>query len=157
MIENSRVDGGYVLNFRGLRIRFHVEYRKRKKLAITVHPELRLEVVAPVGSTSDQVLQRVEKRAGWILRQWRYFERFQPTHPGPRTGDHATCDDPAMGKLYKGRQNLAEPGTREGPGALHRLRDRPRTVPPQGSQPRKGLLPPSGPLHAGLGGQEEAA
>lgn len=84
MIENGQPDGGYVLSVDGKRIPFRLEFRKRQKLAITVHPELRLEVVAPEGSTSTQVLPRVEKRAGWILRQWRYFEQFQPTQPGPR-------------------------------------------------------------------------
>jgi hypothetical protein len=84
MIESGQPDGGYVLNFDGERIPFRIAYRQRKTLAITVHPELRLEVVAPEGTTSEQVLPRVAKRAGWILRQWRYFEQFLPRHPGPR-------------------------------------------------------------------------
>jgi predicted metal-dependent hydrolase len=97
MIENSQPDGGYVLGFGDKRIPFRIEYRRRKNLAISVHPELRLEVVAPEGSTTDQVLRRVEKRAGWILRQWRYFEQFLPTHPGPRYVSGET-------HLYLGRQ-----------------------------------------------------
>jgi len=84
MIQNSQPDGGYVLCYGGKRIPFRIEYRKRKKLAITVQPDMRLEVVAPDGSLTEQVLERVERRAGWILRQWRYFEQFQPTHPGLR-------------------------------------------------------------------------
>lgn len=97
MIENGQPDGGFVLCYGGQRIPFRVEFRKRKKLSISVHPDMRLEVVAPQGSTTDQVLQRVEKRAGWILRQRRYFERFQPTHPGPRYVSGET-------HLYLGRQ-----------------------------------------------------
>src|SRR5438034_4777483 len=58
---------------------------------------MRLEVVAPQDSSIDQVLQRVEKRAGWILKQRRYFERFQPTHPGLRYVSGETV-------LYLGRQ-----------------------------------------------------
>ena len=50
MIQNSQPDGGYVLCYGGKRIPFRIEYRKRKKLAITVHPDMRLEVVAPEGS-----------------------------------------------------------------------------------------------------------
>lgn len=84
MIENSQPDGGFVLIHGGKRIPFRIEYRKRKKLAITVHPEPRLEVVAPMGASDEQILPRVVKRAAWILRHWRYFERFQPRHPGPR-------------------------------------------------------------------------
>jgi predicted metal-dependent hydrolase len=84
MIENGQPDGGFILRFDGKRIPFRVEYRKRKRLAITVHPDLRLEVVAPIGSSSQRVISRVEKRCRWILKQWRYFEQFQPKHPGPR-------------------------------------------------------------------------
>jgi predicted metal-dependent hydrolase len=97
MIENGQPDGSYVLMHGGKRIPFHVEYRKRKKLAITVHPDLRLEVVAPAGKMSEQVLSRVEKRAGWILRQWRYFEKFLPRPPGPFYVSGET-------HLYLGRQ-----------------------------------------------------
>ncbi len=97
MIENGQRDGGYVLCYGGKRIPFRVECRKRKKLAITVHPDLRLEVAAPEGSVTEQVLQRVEKRAGWIFRQWRYFEQFQPTPPGRRYVSGET-------HLYLGRQ-----------------------------------------------------
>lgn len=97
MIENSQPDGNNVLSVDGKRIPFRVEYRKRKRLAITVHPNLRLEVVAPEGSTSDQILPRVDKRASWILRQWRYFEQFLPAHPGSRYVSGET-------HMYLGRQ-----------------------------------------------------
>lgn len=97
MIENGQPNGGYVLSFGGRRIPFRIEYRRRSKLAITVHPELRLQVVAPEGATSEQVLPRVEKRAAWILRQWRYFEQFLPKQPSPRYVSGET-------HLYLGRQ-----------------------------------------------------
>jgi predicted metal-dependent hydrolase len=97
MIENGQLGGGYVLKFEGKRIPFRIEHRKRKKLAITIHPDLRLEVVAPKVSTAKQVLARVERRTGWILRQWRYFEQFQPRHPGPLYVSGETL-------LYLGRQ-----------------------------------------------------
>lgn len=84
MIENGQLDGGYVLNCDGKRIPFRIEYRKRKKLAISVHPDPRLEIVAPEGTPRDKVLRSVEKRASWILRQWRYFEQFLPKYPGHR-------------------------------------------------------------------------
>lgn len=97
MIENGQVDGSYLLCYGGSRIPFRVEYRKRKKLAITVHPDMRLEVAAPEGSVKEQVLQRVEKRARWIFRQWRYFEQFQPRLPDRRYVSGET-------HLYLGRQ-----------------------------------------------------
>lgn len=97
MIQNGQPDGGYFLCFGGKRIPFRIEYRKRKKLAITVHPDMRLCVIAPESSKEEQILQRVEKRAGWIMRQWRHFEQFQPKHPGPRYLSGET-------HLYLGRQ-----------------------------------------------------
>lgn len=97
MIEISQPDGGYVLSFGGRCFPFCIEYRQRKSLTITVHPDLRLEVVAPEGTPSEQVLPHVEKRATWILRQWRYFEQFLPRHPGPRFVSGET-------HLYLGRQ-----------------------------------------------------
>lgn len=54
MIENSQPDGSYVLSFGGKRIPFRIEHRRRKRLAITVHPDLRLEVVAPLGTRVRQ-------------------------------------------------------------------------------------------------------
>ena len=78
MIERESPAGNFVLRVHGRRIPFHIERRRRKTLAITVHPDLRLEVVAPDASENDQVLLRVEKRAGWIVRQLRYFEQYRP-------------------------------------------------------------------------------
>ncbi len=97
MIESSQSDGGYILSFGGRRIPFRIEYRNRNKLAITVHPEPRLEVLAPEGVASEQILPRIERRAAWILKQWRYFEQFLPKHPGPRYVSGET-------HLYLGRQ-----------------------------------------------------
>lgn len=84
MIENGRAEGFYVLCYGGRRIPFQIDFRKRKRLAITVSPEMRLEVAAPEGSAAEKILDRVERRARWILRHWRYFEQFQPPYPGAR-------------------------------------------------------------------------
>jgi len=84
MIENSHPRGEYRLHHDGVTIPFRVEFSERKHLAITVHPEMRLEVDAPTGTDSAAVLSRVHKRAKWIVTQWRFFEQHQPKHPGPR-------------------------------------------------------------------------
>lgn len=97
MIENSQPDGGYVLCARGARIPFRIEFRERQRLAITVHPDLRLEVIAPAKSNKNDVLARVEKRSNWILKQRRYFEQFLPVHPGAKFISGET-------HLYLGRQ-----------------------------------------------------
>ena len=45
---------------------------------------MRVKVTAPTGSSMDAVLARVEKRAGWIFKQIRFFEQYQPEQPIPR-------------------------------------------------------------------------
>ncbi len=42
---------------------------------------MRLEVLAPENRSPDTVLNRVEARAAWIAKQWRYFGRYQPAQP----------------------------------------------------------------------------
>jgi predicted metal-dependent hydrolase len=97
MIENGQPDGGFVLHYGGQRIPFRIAYRPRKHLAISVLPNLRVEVVAPVGTTLEAILPRVERRAGWIVRQLRFFEQYQPAQPGPSYASGET-------HLYLGRQ-----------------------------------------------------
>src|SRR5438309_6771177 len=97
MIEDGEPDGGYLLSYAGQRIPFRIEYRPRKHLAISVLPDLRVEVVAPVGSPLGAILPRVQKRAGWIFRQLRFFEQYQPTQPEPSFVSGET-------HLYLGRQ-----------------------------------------------------
>lgn len=65
------------------RIEFHLSRRPRKTLAITVHPDLRVEVVAPLDAEEDAVIKRVQARARWILRQRRKFISWMPK-PTPR-------------------------------------------------------------------------
>jgi predicted metal-dependent hydrolase len=97
MIEDGKPDGGYVLHYGGQRIPFRVEYRPRKHLAISVLPDLRVEVVAPAGTALEAILPRVERRASWIARQLRFFGQYQPTQPGPSFVSGET-------HLYLGRQ-----------------------------------------------------
>lgn len=73
----------HAICFGGEIIPFRLTFRTRSKLAITVHPDRQVEVVAPASSDIDQVLERVRKRGAWIFRQRRYFEQFQPL-PTPR-------------------------------------------------------------------------
>lgn len=84
MIENGQPGGGYLLRHDGLTIPFRIEFSDRKHLAITVHPEMRLEVNAPIGADSEAVLSRVQRRMKWIVKQWRFFESHQPKSPGSR-------------------------------------------------------------------------
>ncbi|MBL9160986.1 MAG: M48 family metallopeptidase [Verrucomicrobiales bacterium] len=60
------------------RIEFALSRRHRKTLAITVHPDLRVEVVAPMNAAETAILERVRHRARWILRQQRQFLSWMP-------------------------------------------------------------------------------
>lgn len=57
---------------------------ERKLLAITVHPDLRVEVRAPLGTDLDAIRERVVKRGAWIQKAWREFELYLPAQPPRR-------------------------------------------------------------------------
>lgn len=56
----------------------------RSALSITVHPDLRIVVVAPVGTPPDRIRAKVLKRARWIRKARIEFEKFHPLQP-PRS------------------------------------------------------------------------
>jgi len=62
-------------------IAYDVACAPRKTLAITVAPDLRVTVTAPLGAAPDAVAARVRKRAPWIVRQQRELERYLPVRP----------------------------------------------------------------------------
>ncbi len=66
------------VHFGRMPITFTVEYRARKHLGITVHPDARVMVAAPVGTEMEEIRRRVLKRAPWILKQVDAFRRFRP-------------------------------------------------------------------------------
>ena len=93
----GHTNGGFVLSHGSLEIPFQVDFGQRQQLTIHVHPELRLEVKAPQGRELDRVLNRVNARARWISKQWRFFEKFQPLATTKRFVSGETV-------LYLGRQ-----------------------------------------------------
>lgn len=64
-------------------IEYQLSYAERRTLAISVHPDLRVTVIAPEGAAPEAIAARVQKRAKWILRQQREFELYLP-HTPPR-------------------------------------------------------------------------
>jgi predicted metal-dependent hydrolase len=97
MIENGQPDGGFLLCYGGCSIPFRLIQDERSTLKIDVHPDLRVEVFAPAGKEKSTILKRVERRAQWIVKQWRYFEQFQPEQPERRYVSGET-------HIYLGRQ-----------------------------------------------------
>jgi predicted metal-dependent hydrolase len=62
-------------------IRYFVSFSDRKTLAIEVHPDLSVRVVAPNGSSDKDIREKILKRAKWIRKHQRYFEEFLPRTP----------------------------------------------------------------------------
>ncbi|MCE5322427.1 M48 family metallopeptidase [bacterium] len=78
-------------------INFTVRFSHREKLTISVHPDLSVIVDAPDDKQIAEVVARVKRRAGWIVRQRDFFERFKPEQPERRYVGGET-------HIYLGRQ-----------------------------------------------------
>ena len=76
--------GSELIRFGTEKLRLLVVPGRHENFQITVHPDLRVVVDVPLGAASDKVIARVRKKAGWILRQLRYFEQFLPREPRKR-------------------------------------------------------------------------
>ncbi|MBL7138296.1 MAG: M48 family metallopeptidase [Bacteroidales bacterium] len=62
-------------------ISYTLSRSKRKTLAIEVHPDLRVKVIAPNNASLDSIEEKLIKRGSWIIKQRRYFESFLPRTP----------------------------------------------------------------------------
>lgn len=76
---------------------FTLHYRERKSLGIKVHPEGRVEVLAPLETKPDVVVEKVRQKVPWILRQIDHFNSYKPATPPRRFVNGET-------HLYLGRQ-----------------------------------------------------
>jgi len=87
-------------------IAYEVRFAPRKTLAIEVHPNLRVSVVAPAGSDADTIREKVRKRAGWIRKQWRELELYLPKQPPRRYVNGETHR--YLGRQYRLRAEQGE-------------------------------------------------
>ncbi len=62
-------------------ILFALEYSQRQTLAIEVHPDSSVVVIAPQGATLPAIAKKVSNRAVWIAKQQRQFDRYAPPLP----------------------------------------------------------------------------
>ena len=69
------------ITFGSEEINFTVEYSSRKTLDISVHPDLSVEVKAPLNIKPEIVQQKVKKRAYWIIKQKLELLTFLPSLP----------------------------------------------------------------------------
>ncbi len=63
------------------KIQFELHRTNRRTLAIHVHPDKRVEVVAPKKSEISKIYEKVKKRAKWIKTQQIYFDQFPAKAP----------------------------------------------------------------------------
>ena len=73
----------YLQRANGGRIPVHLKRSDRQTLAISVYPDLRVEVIAPRGVEKDRVRGKLQKRLPWILKQRWFFGALLP-HLPPR-------------------------------------------------------------------------
>ena len=62
-------------------IQYSILLQDRKSLSISVHPNMIVEIKAPLKATRNQIEKRLQKRASWILKQLNFFEKLQPLTP----------------------------------------------------------------------------
>lgn len=96
---------------------FKLRRSRRRSLAIHVHPDGQVEVVAPEESTEDNVVARVAARAGWIRRQQAFFEDLRPRTPPRR---HVAGETHLhLGRRYRLRVEDGHESVRLSGGWLH--------------------------------------
>lgn len=78
-------------------IEFIVRRSDRKTLEIAVEPDASVMVTAPIDASIEAIEGKIKKRAGWIIRQQRYFGQYLPRTPEKRFVAGET-------HLYLGRQ-----------------------------------------------------
>jgi predicted metal-dependent hydrolase len=88
---------GHKIKFGSKEIEFILEYQDRKTLGISVHPDKSVLVKSPFDVTLEKVLEKVRKKAPWILKQQSYFLSFEPRMPPRKYVSGET-------HLYMGRQ-----------------------------------------------------
>lgn len=67
-----------IVEVNGRPIQYHLRRSDRKTLSISVEPDRRVVVIAPVSAAHELVDSRVRRRATWIRRQQHYFETLPP-------------------------------------------------------------------------------
>ena len=62
------------------RLAYSVMFSNRKTLAIEVHPDGKILVIAPLSATAPKIEERLRKRAAWIARQLRHFSKSKANY-----------------------------------------------------------------------------
>lgn len=62
-------------------IPYAYRFSRRKTLAISVHPDLAVTVVAPEETPLEAIRDKVKKRGAWIRQAWREYQLYLPHQP----------------------------------------------------------------------------
>lgn len=62
-------------------IEVEIRRRDRATLEIAVEPDATVVATAPMAATQEAIAEKVRKRAGWVLRQQRFFSQYLPRTP----------------------------------------------------------------------------
>ena len=92
-------------------IQYSVKFTNRKTLGITVTPEGKVLLNAPLDSSLELIESKLLKRAGWIVKQQSYFRSFGVHTPPKRyvNGEsHYYLGKQYMLKVTKGKPNSAK-------------------------------------------------
>jgi len=65
---------GSSISYGTTNIKYSVKRTERKTLAIEVHPDNSVWVIAPINAKEEEIQSRVEKKAPWIAKQQRFFD-----------------------------------------------------------------------------------
>lgn len=87
------------IQFGSKQIDYQIEYTDRKTLGITVTPDMQVLVKAPRSSSLDKILEKLKKKAPWIIKQQGFFLAYHPKTPERKYLSGET-------HLYLGRQYL---------------------------------------------------
>jgi predicted metal-dependent hydrolase len=91
------ISSAHSVSFGSHLLEFTVRRRDRKTLEIAVEPDASIVVTAPIDASIEAIEEKIKKRAGWIIRQQRYFGQYLPRTPEKRFVAGET-------HLYLGRQ-----------------------------------------------------
>jgi predicted metal-dependent hydrolase len=72
----------YTVAYGTREISFTITYSDRRTLEIAVYPDQTVWIIAPEDASLDDIKGKVVKRAKWIVKQKRYFERFDRPNDG---------------------------------------------------------------------------
>ncbi|SHJ13654.1 hypothetical protein SAMN02745181_1274 [Rubritalea squalenifaciens DSM 18772] len=67
----------YIKEFTPAPLQVSLVRSKRKTLAISVYPDLSVEAISPLASSTGDIVEKILKRRRWILRQQAYFKKLQ--------------------------------------------------------------------------------